>query len=617
MDAIPDEGRARQLLLAGEFDLLAPFAAQLINNADGVDEGVVECIALACASMGDLEKAVPLFAELMRRSPMSASHQINLAVLRLRMSDYRAARDLLVSVRPHTPHNAALEFNLALAHFALGEFSEATSILSDYVQNVPDDAVAVVYLARCLIELGDIESAELLMRDCSFDAVVEARDRFELSQVYIAIGEAERAQPILEEILCDDHGDVAARLSLASLFERSNKIEDARAQINQIPIAERDRPQWYVLDGKLAMAESRPAVALASFEQALRRAERDVGFAAERARAEIEFERAHCLDKLARFDDAFEGFVRANHLLREYFRVQRRGAPQRAIAGIEDSTELDAAVERARYSNRLGESPIFIVGFPRSGTTLLDQLLDAHPGLQVMEERPALDAVAAAVALASRQHLDALMTANTEQIDSWRALYWREVERYVRRVPGTRLVDKYPLNLARVQLAMCLFPDAQWVFALRHPCDVVLSCFMQSFRPTEATDGFWSLEQTAGVYREMIARWLTQRERLRPDCIDVRYEDLVADLHGTAQRLLTFLRLEWSDSVLRFSEHAKSRRINTPSYNQVVQPIYRRAVARWYNYRAYFGTTENILKPLIASLGYATSSENNETSSGK
>jgi hypothetical protein len=364
--------------------------------------------------------------------------------------------------------------------------------------------------------------------------------------------------------------------------------------------------------GKLHARASEPDAALAAFEAATQRAQAELSGAAQwRFLGETAFERGRVLDHLDRHEEAYRMFVHGNEAFRAYHRMQRGdiGNDGSRVAGLSDDALLDAAVARARREGAPSEAPVFIVGFPRSGTTLLDQMLDAHPGLQVMEERPALEAVVAELGRTPRGYPHALLDLNAADREALRNIYWQRVGRYLQRRPGTRLVDKSPLAFTRLHLGLCLFPDAKWVFALRHPCDVVLSCFMQPLRHTPATHGFYSIAQTAAVYVQLMGLWLGQRARLRPDCLDLRYEELVEDLTGNARRLVAFLDLPWDDAVLRYRERAQTRRINTPSYAQVVQPIYRGAAGRWRRYRPWFGAAETQLAPFVSALGYPATDE--------
>jgi len=151
---------------------------------------------------------------------------------------------------------------------------------------------------------------------------------------------------------------------------------------------------------------------------------------------------------------------------------------------------------------------------------------------------------------------------------------------------------------------MRLFPQARIILCLRHPCDVVLSCFMQNFGFANASRGFWSIGESADIYCQAIAVWLEQLARLQPPCLDLWYENLVRDLPTQVQRITGFLDIPASAGMLEFHKHAQTRRINTPSYSQVVKPLYRSSVERWQAYRPWFAGVEAPLLQLAARLGY-------------
>jgi tetratricopeptide (TPR) repeat protein len=602
-----DEERSAQLFAAGDYSALASHATHLDPHFGTTPPRVLERVAIACAMVDRIDDAERIFAVLVDAEPANVGHRLNLGVLYLRSARYADARRLLSECRNRAPDNLLVRFNLGAANFALGDFPAAAADLEEYFKSDSQDEVTRIYLARCRIEANDYDGAEALIEGRRFDTVDSPRERFELSQVHFALGDFDQSEAVLESILRQFPDDIEARIGLAALMERLNRHEEAQRLLESISAEGRGSPQFLLLQGKLEAASGRPEVALQTLSRAREVAEaRFSGTPLQRFCSQVEFERGQVLDKLGRHAEAYDAFFQGNQLLRDCDRLQR-GDVERggvAIAGIEDMPAVDEAVRRPRCQPSPSDQPIFLVGFPRSGTTLLDQMLDAHPALQVMEEKPALDAVVAELGRTTRGYPDALLDLQPEDREYLRAIYWQRVRRHLARKPGTQLVDKYPLNLARLQLASCLFPTAKWIFAVRHPCDVVLSCFMQNLRHTEATQGFWSIAQTAEVYSRLMGLWLTQRARLQPDCLDLRYEDLVSDFESGARRLIAFLDLPWDDAVLRYREHAKTRHINTPSYHQVVQPIYRDAAGRWLNYRRWFGEAERTLAPYVTALGY-------------
>jgi hypothetical protein len=170
---------------------------------------------------------------------------------------------------------------------------------------------------------------------------------------------------------------------------------------------------------------------------------------------------------------------------------------------------------------------------------------------------------------------------------------------------GKLIVDKYPLNIAHVGFIHRVFPDAKFILALRHPCDCVLSCFMQTFKLNEAMMNFLSLERSAELYAAIMELWSAYRAKLNLNVHVLKYEDLVQDLEGTCKPLISFLGLEWDDNLHNYQKTAAERgSINTPSYDQVVQPLYKQASGRWTSYRKQMEPVLPMLQPWIKAFGY-------------
>lgn len=246
--------------------------------------------------------------------------------------------------------------------------------------------------------------------------------------------------------------------------------------------------------------------------------------------------------------------------------------------------------------------PIFLLGFPRSGTTLLGRILEAHPALEVLEEEPVGDA-ALSLLLGSSRYFD-LAQRTPDELTRARAVYLASAERY-RRHEGTRLVDKLPIHTVRLPVLAQLFPRARFIFALRDPRDACLSCFMQNFNMNPAMASFLDLEDTARYHHAAFRiRWWTEAH-LAPRMHVVRYESLVSDMQAEVRPLLEFLELPWDDRVLEYRSSIQKRAVRTPSYRRVGRALDRKAVERW---RAYPEAVERMapwLEPNLQRLGYA------------
>lgn len=225
-----------------------------------------------------------------------------------------------------------------------------------------------------------------------------------------------------------------------------------------------------------------------------------------------------------------------------------------------------------------GDSPIFLMGFMRSGTTLLEQVLDSHPKLQSIEVRPNVEVLVKAFEDMTRGRTNALAELTEAEVVELRGVYFRELARHVELQPGKRLVDKMPLSTTNSHLIWRIFPQSKFILAIRHPCDVCLSSFMQNFEVNQATAHFLYLEEGVKIYAAVMQLWQQTARMVPLDYHRVRYEDLIADFEGETRALLDFLKLEWRHEVLDYANHALKRgTVSTASYHQVTQPIYQHA----------------------------------------
>jgi hypothetical protein len=191
-----------------------------------------------------------------------------------------------------------------------------------------------------------------------------------------------------------------------------------------------------------------------------------------------------------------------------------------------------------------------------------------------------------------------------EEIREARQLY-RQARAAAQTDPNaTVIVDKLPLNTMYLPLIHRLFPDARILFSVRDPRDVCLSCYFQSFSLVGAMPYFLDLQQTAEYYDAIMALAESARERLPLREHTVRYEHLVTDLEGTLRPVLDHLDVPWHDAILSYREAAGGRDVNTPSYQQVSEPLYQRSIGRWKHYDQQMSTVEPLLLPWVEHFGF-------------
>jgi hypothetical protein len=242
--------------------------------------------------------------------------------------------------------------------------------------------------------------------------------------------------------------------------------------------------------------------------------------------------------------------------------------------------------------------PVFLVGFPRSGTTLLENVLASHPQISTIEERDTLGTATAAF-LTEETGLERLENLDREQIAEWRGDYWQRVKGFGFEDPHKTFVDKYPLSSMKLPLVAKFFPQAKILFAIRDPRDVVLSCFRRSFAMNTSMFEFLDLKRTAHFYDAVMRLAEVYRDKLGLDWREVRHESLIKNLESEMTSICGFIGLPWNDEMHQFAEHAKSRTIRTPSSVQVVRGLNSDGVGQWRNYRHELKPIMNIIQPWI------------------
>jgi len=247
--------------------------------------------------------------------------------------------------------------------------------------------------------------------------------------------------------------------------------------------------------------------------------------------------------------------------------------------------------------------PIFLIGFPRSGTTLLDTILRSHPLIDVLEEKPIVDRF---IELLNTKIKSDFNNLKNQKIDKeMRDFYFREKDKHSSKKNCKIVIDKMPLNTVYVGELVRFFPNAKFIFAIRHPSDCVLSCFMQNFLLNNAMTNFLNLEDSAKLYNQVMSLWELYNSKLKINFHMIRYEDLIENFETEVKKLLNYLGVDWSNEVTEFYKTSKKRgMLNTPSYNQVSQPLYTKSIGRWKNYQDEFRGISPILDKWIQKFGY-------------
>jgi tetratricopeptide (TPR) repeat protein len=611
--------------------------------------------ALALHQGGDLEAAEAAYRDALRRAPRNADALHLLGVLCLQRGRHREALALLEKAARAGPGQAAVHNNLGEVRRALGELEgaaasyrkalelapelvsarsnlgivlhdlgrlpEAVAALRAAVRLRPDHAPAHYNLGSALQALGELREAEASYRRALMLGPDNPQVHVNLGLVLQAEDRLAEAEASFDAALARDPRCVEALLNLAVLRRGEGRLDEALDLVRRALAVRPDdagalAEEATILDfqgmPEAAAERLRPLVAsgragagaLATFAAAARQTgRRDEAIGAIRAhlataaaqareRALLLFELGRLLDEADRYDEAFAAFAEANALeARRFDPAAHAGAVDALIAAY--SAEALARLPRAEARSAL---PVLIVGMPRTGTSLVEQILASHAKVVGAGEREDLNRLAAALPAetgAAAPYPECVASLERETLDR---LARTHLERLANLAPdAARVTDKMPTNFQHLGLVALLFPEARVIHCTREALDTCVSCYFHRFAGHHPYA--YDLSDIGAYYREyrrLMAHW---RAALAVPILDVAYERLVDDLEGESRRMVGFLGLEWDPRCLEF--HESKRVVLTSSYDQVRRPVYRAAIGRHRHYAAH-------LAPLRAALGEAT-----------
>jgi tetratricopeptide (TPR) repeat protein len=419
---------------------------------------------------------------------------------------------------------------------------------------------------------------------------------------YEAARQPERARALFLRASAVAPLDINSRISRAVLEEKAHRLDEARAAAAETlaidPQDDQGRFFWALLDrreGKLEDAERRLRDLMASEPR-----HPYVRYAAR-------YELAQVLDRTERFDEAMRLLLEAkdivNHLTDTAVLLRAYDQSAESVRRFTASQPKDILRTWAKFFPENKREPIpplvFLGGHPRSGTTLLEQVLDAHPGVAALDEPVAFLEV-----LQPEFHKsNALSSA---RVNVLRRHYIQALRQDLGgEAAGKTLVDKNPSPTARLPLWLRVFPELRVLIALRDPRDVVLSCYFQNIPLNTANANFLSLERLAKHYADLIGIWLMVREWQGFAWIETRYEDMVLHLPAEGRRVTEFLGLPWQDEQARFYEKSATKQLYSPTYQDVTRPVYQRSLARWHAYEKHLAPILPKLEPFCRAFGYS------------
>ncbi len=503
-------------------------------------------LAVALAAQGNLDTAEECYRKAISLEPKSALHRVSLGNLHARKNDNALAMQAYSEALLIAPDSVPA---YAARGMLLGELDHFEEALGDHRRSLeldPQNVDALLSFANTLRRMGKLTDAE----DCCRRALqVDQRSSGAwecLGRVLQAVGRFREAAESFRQSLALKPNPVVYML----LSGIARQIDDAEEQELRTLLARPDLP---------------PADRVSA------------GFALGKA-----------LDQSDRFDEAFEQFSAANLLYKQLMAAQgERFDADDLRRTVNDAVQnMNPDFFKARHD--WGESadlPVFIVGMPRSGTTLVEQIASSHSKVFGAGELNDFSKYSTVFGSGSSATWDRRAILDSAK---------QHLHRLSNLADGAaRVIDKMPGNLLHLGLIATFFPKARVIFCQRDPRDNCLSCFFQLFSKNHILFSY-DLVDCAAQYLEQ-ERLTTHWSHVLPlRMLTVQYEDLVADLEGQSRRIIDFLGLDWEPACLDF--YKTERPVMTASVWQVRQPIYTKSVGRWKHYEKHLGPLLNALQ---------------------
>lgn len=507
--------------------------------------------------------------------------------------------------------NELPELQRARALWIANRFDEAVDLFVRTAAQHPHNVAALVDTARALGQRHEIKRAGEYLDRLRTVATDRPDLAFIMGQTFRMIHREEQAIRCFEEYVAGPgrrHAD--AHFELAVLYERRHRVADAEAAVARVRKLAPAYYEAWLLQARLLRRRGETEKARPLLRQLAVNA-RAHPFARAQAWAAL----AEMADKEGDYEQAVANMGRCKEIQLAHAQVFQKHS-EVVLGNLQRFDESVSAGDLRRWRAQqpaLGPPARLaqLTSFPRSGTTLLENVLDAHSGVVSSEERQVLSRdILDASWKESHENTPPTVTAfdriPVEKIQSLRRHYLGAMEEALDEPIGERVhIDKNPTHTLFIPAIVRLFPETQFLIALRDPRDVIVSCYFQYLPLNPTSVSFLTWESTASRYALDMGVWLRLRELLDAESwLEVRYEDLVRELPSVARRTLEFLRLPWEETVLGYRERLAEKTVHSPTYLAVAQPLHTRPIGRWKNYARWLEPCLPALERFVKGFGY-------------
>lgn len=511
-----------------------------------------------------------------------------------------SAIDYLNKVNNIDPNIANVHNNLGIVYIKLKKFQDAKKFFNKTLEINPSHLDAYNSLGIVYAELGDLNQALFNVKK-----VLELNSNFvsahnNLGLIYKKFEHFNEAETSFKKAIEIDFKFIESHYNLMELYEKGNQNDKLESIVNNFEKLFKANSITSLYRGHILYKKDLFLEAIKSLES----------FSIDN-NINLEVDRINLLgksyDKIGNINDAFLSFEKAN-LLNTNLKIE----------GINKNNFLNEIKIRINYFKNIKiveklpkqsqnyQDPVFMIGFPRSGTTLLDTILRSHPMIEVIEEKSSVKKIVNSLNKLTNNIFEGFNNIKDVNIKEIRKNYFEDLLSYIDHHDKDFIyIDKLPLNIVYIAEILKIFPHAKFIISLRHPCDCILSCYMQNFKLNDSMSNFLNLKDTAVTYDLIMNLLKIYKSKFNFNFYEIKYENLISKFDNEIKNLLGFLELPWNDSVLEYQKTASEReRIFTPSYDQVIKPLYLKSAGRWKKYENKLSNVYPILEPWIKEFKY-------------
>ncbi len=623
----PGHAEASLLLAAACRNLGEPAAAARVLEALAGDGAASPAVLLelgrAYATSGRLTDALQILEKAVAADPKFADGWRELAAQRLVAGDTVGGDQAFE--RYLRLSRQSQEVRDAVHALADNRVENAEQILRRRLAKFPHDVMALRVLAEAALRREDEPQAERYLRQCLALTPGFAAARYNLAQLLYSLQRIEEMMEQLARLLAADPDNLTYKFLEAHGLRLLGRVDESLALVENLTVAYPEEEQVWVAYATVLREIGEPARALDALRRALavrpgsptayaslaslktfRFGDADLeamqqqlaqGSVRGTERIQLEFALGAAFEYRSEFAKSFEHYARGNSLHRATLYYDP-GFVTEKVDRTKALFNAQFLAERASWGSQQTD-PIFIVGLPRSGSTLLEQMLSCHSQVEGTRELPDLPKLAlelvSQVEVASQEVLFEKFAALRAEDVAVLAARYLETTRGHRRLGRARFIDKLPGNWSLLGFLLLLFPRASIIDARRHPLGSGFSCYKQLF--TRGQQFTYDLREVGLFSRDYIELMRFYDEILPGRIHRVHYEQIVRNPDGELRRLLEYCGLPFEEQCLRF--HENRRAVSTLSSEQVRQPLYTEGVDHWRNYEQWLGPLKDALGELV------------------